>query len=1056
MNPAQNPREFLELYRLMLLSRRLDDAEIKLKRQNKSFFQISGAGHEAVQVAAAKALIPGLDWIFPYYRDRALCLAIGLTPEQMLLGAVGSDEEIGSGGRQPPSHWSHGKLNIVGFSGSTGAQFLQAVGCAEASARYSGIVRKGGDQSTVGAEIVLCAAGEGATSEGAFWEALNTASILKLPILFLIEDNGYAVSVPVEVQTAGGSISRLVGGFPGLHLEEVDGCDIPACLSTLARAAEHCRTRRGPALVHAHVIRPYSHSLSDDERHYRSALERERDALRDPLTTFPRWLLDRGLATPAQLEALESQVDSTVEAAQEAALSSRAPRPETAIVHTFSETVDPTGSHFDTAGKAQFSGLETTMVDLINRCLRDEMDRDGRVVVFGQDVADVSRTDLLGELPGKGGIFKVTAGLQREFGGHRVFNTPLAEASIIGRAIGLALRGVKPVVEAQFFADLWNAYGQIRMELAQLRWRTRAAFMAPIVIRVTYGNAAGAGAYISQTGVGVYANIPGIHIVCPATALDANGLLRTAIRCEDPVLFLEHRQLYRQAYNLGVYPGPDFMIPFGRAKLVRKGTDVTVVTYGALVHQSLLAAAEIEAAYGISAEIVDLRSLYPVDWDTLRESVRRTRRVVVLQEDSLSWGYGSELAARLARECFDSLVSPVRVVGAADSFVPYAPRLAESILPTASGIARVLRELAGGLRPHPGLGTRRKPSAGGSGIDQGSWESATAPEETAASEAAPRLSVLTLDGSLAQLHSQMESVGLTGRERLRVHWSSNEPVPGSRPLGSGSLQVVVGSGVVFTEPRPVALDRVGRNRFRWVQTVGEAAPEEVPWVLVALDFPATLSLRNPSPLPVAAKSLNGRVASYWCLRVDSLGRAVLEWDLQLNEAGGETSAGLLQQISTGEDPPLTSRIDIDRLPFGHDRSVTVFLCHSKHDKPKVRQIRERLLRDGFTPWLDEEDLLAGEHWQPAIERALRSSHVVLVCLSRESVSGAGFRQKEISFALEVAEEQPEGTNFIIPLKLEDVELPARLSKWHALNYFQEGAHERLVKALQHRASRLRP
>ena len=684
--------DLLDMYRIMLLSRRLDDRELQLKRQNRVFFQISGAGHEAVLVAAGRILRAGHDWFFPYYRDRALCLALGMTPTEMLLSAVAAEDDPNSHGRQMPSHWGHKALNIVSASSPTGTQFLNAVGCAEASYRYERI--EGAESDTVfGDEVTFVSAGDGTTSEGEFWEALNTACNLKLPVLFLIEDNGYAISVPVEVQTAGGSVSRLLEGFPGLLREEVDGCDPLASYDALARAAAWCRTRKGPALVHAHVIRPYSHSQSDNEVMYKPPEEREEEAARDPLVTFRQRLLDDGVATESDFESLAATVDEDVQLATDLALASPQPGPETIYRNVYSLDVDPTAEPFDTEDDPQFDGKPTTMVDLLNACMRDEMRRDRRVVLFGEDVADVSREQYLGQVKGKGGVFKVTWGLQAEFGSDRVYNSPLAEANIVGRAVGLAVRGLKPVVEIQFFDYIWPAYHQIRNELAVLRWRSDGDFSAPVVIRTTYGGYLKGGAiYHSQTGASIYTAIPGLRVVCPATALDANGLLRTAIRCDDPVLFLEHKHLYRQTYNKSPYPGPNFMIPFGKARVVQEGADLTVVTYGALVQRSIVAARQL-AEDGIEVEIIDLRSLNPVDWETIARSVQKTSKVMVATEDSCSWGYGAEIAARIGDDLFAWLDAPVRRVASTDTFVAYAPELEDVILPQAPDLATAMREL---------------------------------------------------------------------------------------------------------------------------------------------------------------------------------------------------------------------------------------------------------------------------------------------------------------------------------------------------------------------------
>ncbi len=714
-----NPEQMVEIYRLMYLSRRIDDREILLKRQQKIFFQVSAAGHEALQVAAALALKPGYDWVFPYYRDRALILTLGVTPTEMMLQAVGAASDPASGGRQMPTHWSSRKLHIVSTSSSTTTQLLHAVGCAEAgryfsrhpeaAAKADGDYRAFHDVEFHADEVVFTSLGEGSTSQGEFWEALNTASNQKLPVVFCVEDNGYAISVPVEVNTPGGNISRLVANFPNFYFAEVDGTDPEACLRVFEAAVAHCRAGRGPAFVHGHCIRPYSHSLSDDDKLYRSTAEREADAMRDPLAKMQMRLLREGILTDEQINALEQRLDHEAAEAGERALEAALPEVGSVTRHVYSEDLDPTATSIATESAHAAAGTPAamkngkpvadkasaprTMSDLINLCLHDEMRRDPRIVVYGEDVADASREAALAEVKGKGGVFKLTAGLQTEFGSERVFNSPLAEANIVGRAVGYGVRGMKPVVEIQFFDYIWPAMHQIHNEMALMRWRSNGEWAAPAVIRVPIGGyLTGGSIYHSQSGESIFTHIPGLRVVFPSNGLDANGLLRTAIRCDDPVLFLEHKRLYRETWGRAPYPGPEYAIPFGKAKIVRTGTHVTLVTYGALVPRALQAAQRAKNQ-GVDVEIIDLRTLSPYDWDAIATSVRKTNRVIVAHEDMLSWGYGAELAARIADELFDSLDAPVRRIGSMDTFVAYQPLLEDAILPQPETILKAILEL---------------------------------------------------------------------------------------------------------------------------------------------------------------------------------------------------------------------------------------------------------------------------------------------------------------------------------------------------------------------------
>jgi 2-oxoisovalerate dehydrogenase E1 component len=686
----------IALFRNVYAARRIDDREIAGKRQNKVFFQINGAGHEAVQAAAALCLRPGHDWFFLYYRDRALAYGLGVTARDMFLGSVGSSLDPATGGRQMPTHWTSPALNIFACSSPTGSQFLQAVGVAEGVLR----AEQNGLQAELGIPsdtVVLATSGDGTCSEGEFWEALNNAVNLKAPVLFLIQDNGYAISTPTSVQYAGANVAALLKGWEPhglLVLDEVDGCDPLDSHRALRQAVDHVRARRGPALVRARVIRPYSHSLSDDEQLYKTLAQRAAEAERDPVVTYGRRLVALGDLTEDGLEALKAEVQREIDLAWGEAELGPVPEPETVQRHLYSEAVDPTSPAFDTEDRVPAEGQPKTMIDLINATLKAEMGLNPRILVFGEDVADATCEEILKEVKGKGGVFNATHGLQKAYGSARVYNTPLAEATIVGRAIGLAAQGFKPVVEIQFFDYIWPAMQQLRDELANLRWRSNNNFKAPMVIRVPIGGyLTGGGVYHSQCGESTFTHLPGLRVVYPSSARDAAGLLRTAIRCDDPVLFLEPKHLYRQTHNKDLDPGPDFMIPFGKARVARPGTDLSVVTYGSTTHRAVQAARQAEAE-GLSVEVLDLRCLNPYDWEAVARTVRKTRRVIVAHEDTRSWGYGAELAARIADELFFELDAPVRRVAALDCWVPYHPRLEDTVLPQPSHFLEAYRALA--------------------------------------------------------------------------------------------------------------------------------------------------------------------------------------------------------------------------------------------------------------------------------------------------------------------------------------------------------------------------
>ncbi len=675
-------REALADLRTAHLSRALDDREIALQKQSRVFFQISGAGHEALLLGLARSLRPGYDWFFPYYRDRALLLALGVTPREMLLQAVGSADDPASGGRQMPCHWGRTDLHVVSQSSPTGSQCLPAVGCAEATRFLQG--RSLPPAHAHGDEITYVSLGEGATAEGEFWESLNTACRLHLPVLYLVADNGYAISVRSEDQ-ATAPISEMVRGFRGLAVTKVDGRDWFASRAAGAEAVARVRAGEGPGLLHATVTRPYSHSAADTQTKYRSALDLQDEREHDPIALLEAQLLERGWADRDQLDALRESAVAEVGAAAKEALAAARPDPASVLdqVVRLPAIAPP--------GPAPTEGDVVSFGEAIRRTLHEAMAADERIRVFGEDVADAP-VELIGQVEGKGGVFGTTLGLQREFGIARCFNTPLAEANIVGRAVGQALRGLHPAPEIQFFDYIWPAMQQIKSEAATLRWRSNGAYACPMVLRVPIGGYLTGGAiWHSQSGESIFTHVPGLVVMFPSRARDAAGMLRAAFRCEDPVLFLEHKHLLRQPYARDPYPGPDWVVPVGSAAVDREGTDLTIVTYGATVERSRQAAQRLAEERGASVEIVDLRCLAPWDQDLVAASVAKTSRVLVVHEDALTGGFGAEVAAWVGEHCFADLDAPVARVGAQDCHVAYEPTLERAILPHADDIAAAAR-----------------------------------------------------------------------------------------------------------------------------------------------------------------------------------------------------------------------------------------------------------------------------------------------------------------------------------------------------------------------------
>ncbi len=687
-NPCAVPaKELLEDFYTACLARAIDDREIILQRQAKAYFHISGAGHEALCLGLSRSLRPAYDWFFPYYRDLALILALGVRPYEVLLQAVGSSEDPASGGRQMPSHWGYPSLHVVTQSSPTGSQCLPAVGCAEAG-QY--VWSRDGIPGCVaqGDEVTYVSLGEGATSEGEFWESLNTACRLKLPVLYVVADNGLAISVRREEQ-APAPISELVRGFKELGVYQVDGSDYLECRRVGAEAVAAARRGEGPQLIHASVTRPYSHSSDDMQSRYRTRDELEDEAARDPLEAMARLLVEAGVASPEEVSSMRERARQEVAEAAAQALAAPRPEPSSVLEHVWN--LEPVS--FPVPSEPPLSSAEAvSMGTAINETLSALMSEDLRIRVFGEDVADAPE-ELLSVVEGKGGVFGLTAGLQRRFGSDRCYNTPLAEANIIGRAVGQALRGLRPAPEIQFVDYIWPAMQQLRSEAATIRWRSNGAFSCPMVIRVSVGGyVAGAAIWHSQCGEAFFTHIPGLLVAFPSNAADAAGLLRTAFRAEDPVLFLEHKHLLRQAHAKRPLPPEEYMVPFGKAAWVRRGRDLAIVTWGATVERSLRVA-EALSAEGVQASVIDLRTLAPWDQEAVAQAAASTHRLLVVHEDTLTCGFGAEVAAWAAEHCFGDLDAPPRRVAGKDAHVGYEPNLVKGSLPQVEEILEVAREL---------------------------------------------------------------------------------------------------------------------------------------------------------------------------------------------------------------------------------------------------------------------------------------------------------------------------------------------------------------------------
>lgn len=660
--------EATNILRIMYSARRIDRKALNLLRQGKTFFHIAGAGHEAIQTAIGLNLNPKEDWLFPYYRDIALVLSAGITPKDFFLQCYAKEDDPSGGGRQLPCHWGAKHLNIPAQSSPTGTQFLQAVGTALASKR------KGINN------VTYVSSGEGTTSQGEFHEAVNWASREKLPVMFVVQNNKYAISVHVSKQTGGRkmSVAQMMSGYENLKLIHVDGTSYKESLQATNEAIEYIKSGKGPVLVEADVIRLESHSSSDDQRKYRPEDELEEEKKRDPIVQFTTHIIEANILNEKEIEKIKTEVDEEINNSADEAAESDAPDPETCTTHIFEE--DGITEHLEFE-KIEPDGNKIVMVDAINHALHEEMERNNDIYVFGEDIAD-----------SKGGVFTATKGLSTKFGEDRVFNSPLAEASIAGVACGMALTGLKPVVEIQFGDYIWPAFMQIKNEIATYRYRSNNIWQAPVVTRVAVGGYIHGGLYHSQNIEAFFAHIPGLYVVYPSNAADAKGLLKTAIRMDDPVIFCEHKGLYRQSFATSPEPDSEYLLPFGKAKIVKEGTDVTVVTYGLSVWDTWFAAKRLEQE-GYSVEIVDIRTIIPLDEETIYHSVKKTNKVIVIHEDTLTGGFGAEIAAKISENCFQHLDGPVRRLAAKDSHIPYAPNLESAVLPSRDQIYKAILDL---------------------------------------------------------------------------------------------------------------------------------------------------------------------------------------------------------------------------------------------------------------------------------------------------------------------------------------------------------------------------
>ena len=654
--------QIIEVYRKMALSRRLDEKMLILLKQGKSFFHIGASGHEAAQLAAAIMIKPGQDWSFPYYRDGAFCIGLGMTSREQLLSFLAKADDPNSGGRQMPQHYGHKALRIVSQSSPTGTQFLQAVGCAMAC------------KMEKSKEVVYVSSGEGTTSQGDFHEALNWASNAKAPVIFHIQDNEYAISTHRSEQTAS-SIYDITSGYNNLSRYEVDGSDFFETSLAFKQAVERARRNKGPSVIVSHVVRLLPHSSSDDQRKYRDEKALTADQKKDPIVILESTCVSEKFIMPDEFEKIRSQIEKEVDADSGWAEDQDYPDPNTAMDYIYGDRDNIQESVINPISD------KIVIVDSINHALHEEMEFNERMVIYGQDIADP-----------KGGVFTATKGLSKRYGADRVFNSPLAESSIVGTAVGMAVAGYKPVVEIQFGDYIWTAMMQIRNEVATMRYRSNNSWTCPMVIRVPVGGYIHGGLCHSQSIDGYFIHLPGIYIAYPSCASDAKGLLKMACRMNDPVIFMEHKGLYRQGYASTEEPDDEYLLPFGKGRQVAEGDELTLITWGAMVQKSLEAIQLLELPNDV-IEVLDLRTLNPIDMDIIESSIVKTGKVLVVHEDNMTNGPGAEISAMIADKFFELLDGPVRRVAAKDSPVPFNWQIEEKILPQTQDVSNAIKEL---------------------------------------------------------------------------------------------------------------------------------------------------------------------------------------------------------------------------------------------------------------------------------------------------------------------------------------------------------------------------